>query len=143
MGGTLKSQGLSNPSIFISASADNTIDTQYLEKLQVIKGVVRNGELETSVHDVQVTDSPSELDVSNCQVTGVGKKSMCSVWKDPNFNSAENAYYYVRVVANKSCRWSQELCLKNPKYCEKKDQHSSPKFIQERAWTSPIWLEST
>jgi hypothetical protein len=143
MGGTLKSQNLSNPSIFISASADNTIATQYIERLQVIKGVVRNGELETSVHDVQVTDSPSELDVSNCQVTGGGKKSMCSVWKDPNFNSAENAYYYVRVVANKSCRWSQELCLKNPKYCEKNDQNSSPKFIQERAWTSPIWLEST
>ena len=60
-----------------------------------------------------------------------------------NFNSSENAYYYVRVVANKSCQWSHNLCLQNPEYCEADSDASIPKVIQERAWTSPIWLETT
>ncbi|MDB9783907.1 DUF3604 domain-containing protein, partial [Gammaproteobacteria bacterium] len=116
---------------------------QFIEKLQVVKGVVRNGELLTSIYDVSVTDAPSKLDISNCEITGSGQKAMCSVWNDPNFNSSENAYYYARVVANKSCRWSHDLCLKNPEYCEADSDTSIPKVIQERAWTSPVWLETT
>ena len=143
MGGTISSDSLAQPSIFISASADSSIKDQFIEKLQVVKGVVRNGELLTSVHDVGVTDTQSKLDISNCEVTGSGEKAMCSVWNDPNFNSSENAYYYVRVVANKSCRWSHNLCLQNPEYCEADSDASIPKVIQERAWTSPVWLEST
>ena len=143
MGGTISSNSLAQPSIFISASADSSIKDQFIEKLQVVKGVVRNGELLTSVHDVGVTDTQSKLDISNCEVTGSGEKAMCSVWNDPNFNSSENAYYYVRVVANKSCRWSHNLCLQNPEYCEAGSDASIPKVIQERAWTSPVWLEST
>ena len=143
MGGTISSDSLAQPSIFISASADSSIKDQFIEKLQVVKGVVRNGELLTSVHDVGVTDTQAKLDISNCEVTGSGEKAMCSVWNDPNFNSSENAYYYVRVVANKSCRWSHNLCLQNPEYCEADSDASIPKVIQERAWTSPVWLEST
>ena len=143
MGGTIASDSLSQPSIFISASADSSIKDQFIEKLQVVKGVVRNGELLTTVHDVGVTNAQSKLDIANCEVTGSGEKAMCSVWNDPNFNSSENAYYYVRVVANKSCRWSHNLCLQNPEYCEADSDASIPKVIQERAWTSPVWLETT
>ena len=143
MGGTIASDSLSQPSIFISASADSSIKDQFIEKLQVVKGVVRNGELLTTVHDVGVTNAQSKLDIANCEVTGSGEKAMCSVWNDPNFNSSENTYYYVRVVANKSCRWSHNLCLQNPEYCEADSDASIPKVIQERAWTSPIWLETT
>ncbi|MDC0905621.1 DUF3604 domain-containing protein [Gammaproteobacteria bacterium] len=143
MGGTIASDSLSQPSIFISASADSSIKDQFIEKLQVVKGVIRNGELLTTVHDVGVTNAQSKLDIANCEVTGSGEKAMCSVWNDPNFNSSENAYYYVRVVANKSCRWSHNLCLQNPEYCEADSDASIPKVIQERAWTSPVWLETT
>ena len=145
MGGTLKSQALSQARLFISSQADASLPDQFIDKLQVIKGVVRNGELITSIHDVAITDSPVELDEGTCRVQGKGQKSMCTVWNDPNFNNAENAYYYVRVVANKSCRWSYNLCLKNSEYCdsESKVEPSTAKFIQERAWTSPIWLENT
>ena len=145
MGGTLKSQALSQARLFISSQADASLPDQFIDKLQVIKGVVRNGELITSIHDVAITDSPVDLDEGTCRVQGKGQKSMCTVWNDPNFNNAENAYYYVRVVANKSCRWSYNLCLKNSEYCdsESKVEPSTAKFIQERAWTSPIWLENT
>ncbi|MBT3851264.1 MAG: DUF3604 domain-containing protein [Gammaproteobacteria bacterium] len=142
MGGTLNSKQMSKARIFVSATADASIKNQFIEKLQVIKGVIRNGEIETSVHDIK-THPPADLDFESCNVIGSGVRSMCSVWEDPDFNNTEDAYYYVRVIANKSCRWSHDLCLKNPSYCEDSSESSVPKFIQERAWTSPIWLENS
>ena len=141
MGGTLDSKNISQARVFVSASTDQSLEDQFIEKLQVIKGVVRDGIVETSVHDIQSSES-SDLDLKSCKVEGKGPRSMCSVWEDPNFNQGDEAYYYVRVIANKSCRWSHNLCVKNPKYCEDENDLNIPKFIQERAWTSPIWLEN-
>ena len=50
------------------------------------------------------------------------------------------ASYYLRVISAPTCRWSHQLCMENDNYCEK-DQGNIPKFVQERAWTSPIWIE--
>ena len=50
------------------------------------------------------------------------------------------ASYYLRVISAPTCRWSHQLCMENDNYCEK-DQDNIPKFVQERAWTSPIWIE--
>ena len=141
MGGTLDSKKLSKVRVFVSAHADQSLENQFIEKLQVIKGAIREGVIETSVHDIK-SSKPSELDSSSCKVTGKGVRSMCMVWEDPDFNQGDEAYYYVRVIANKSCRWSHNLCIKNPKYCEDENSLDVPKFIQERAWTSPIWLEN-
>ena len=105
----------------------------------MVKGKIVDGEVITSVYDV-MTHQPTDLDLNSCKVIGTGVRSMCTVWDDPSFNQGDEAYYYVRVVANKSCRWSHDLCLKNSEYCEESNSNI-PKFIQERAWTSPIWLE--
>ena len=141
MGGTLDSNNISNARIFVSASADTSLEAQFIEKLQVVKGVVRDGKVETFIHDIKSNES-SDLDLNSCKVTGNGVRSMCAVWEDPNFDQGDEAYYYVRVIANKSCRWSHDLCIKNPQYCEDENEMNIPKFIQERAWTSPIWLEN-
>ena len=141
MGSTSGSNLMSKARLFISASADPSLKHQYIEKLQVVKGRIVDGEVITSVHDV-MSHKPTDLDLNSCKVIGTGVRSMCKVWDDPSFNQEDEAYYYVRVVANKSCRWSHNLCLKNSEYCE--DSNSNiPKFIQERAWTSPIWLENS
>ncbi len=142
MGATTSSNLMSTVRLFVSASADLSLEDQYIEKLQVVKGVIKNGKVDTSVHDIQTHD-PTQLDINSCQVIGTGVRSMCAVWEDPNFNQGDEAYYYVRVVANKSCRWSHDLCLQNPSYCEQESDTKVPKFIQERAWTSPIWLENS
>jgi len=142
MGATTFSNSMSKARLFISASADPSFKNQYIEKIQVIKGVIYNGEVSTSVHDIKIQDS-TQLDLNSCTVIGAGVRSMCAVWDDPNFNQGDEAYYYVRVVANKSCRWSHDLCVKNSSYCEEESEVEVPKFIQERAWTSPIWLEKS
>ena len=141
MGGTSQADLMTKARLFISASADSSLKDQYIEKLQVVKGTIVDGKVITSVHDVMTHDTVG-LDLNSCEVTGDGVRSMCTVWDDPDFIQGDEAYYYVRVVANKSCRWSHDLCIKNPEHCE--DNNSNiPKFIQERAWTSPIWLENS
>jgi len=142
MGGTLNATNLSNLSIFISAKADASLENQYLEKIQIIKGVLKGDEIHTSVIDV-IDDQQTTLNESSCEIIGKGKKSICAIWHDPSFDNQENAYYYARVVANKSCRWSHQLCISNPDYCVDDSDFETPKFIQERAWTSPIWLENS
>lgn len=61
---------------------------------------------------------------------------------DPTFDARPEAAYYVRVLEGRSCRWSHRECLglavdERPDPCE---SPGIPKLIQERAWTSPIWL---
>jgi hypothetical protein len=34
----------------------------------------------------------------------------CTVWADPEFNAGEDAFYYVRVLENPTCRWSTLQC---------------------------------
>ena len=141
MGATSQADLISKARLFISASADQSLSDQFIEKLQVVKGSIIDGEIVTSVHDV-MTHEPTDLDLDSCKIIGTGVRSMCMVWDDPSFKQGEEAYYYVRVIANKSCRWSHDLCLKNSDYCEESNPNV-PKFIQERAWTSPIWLEKS
>jgi hypothetical protein len=53
------------------------------------------------------------------------------------FNPSQNAFYFVRVLENPSCRWSTWEALRN-------GSPPSPRLsptIQERAWSSPIWYD--
>ena len=67
--------------------------------------------------------------------------SLCTVWSDPDFDAGQGAAYYARVLENPSCRYSTRVCKnlpaeKRPPAC---GDGSLPEFVQERAWTAPIW----
>jgi hypothetical protein len=58
-------------------------------------------------------------------------------WRDPDYKPGENAFYYVRVLENPTCRWSTWDAIR----AGAKPNPSLETTIQERAWSSPIWLE--
>ena len=57
-------------------------------------------------------------------------------WTDPDFDPTERAIYYVRVVENPSCRWSTWEAVR----AGVEPRPDLPATIQERAWSSPIWV---
>lgn len=79
------------------------------------------------------------MDVKRATWTNtIGAPELISVWKDPDFDPNQRAFYYARVLEIPTPRWvlydKVRLCAKVPK--EAKLTH------QERAYTSPIWYNS-
>ncbi|MFP6600878.1 MAG: DUF3604 domain-containing protein [Deltaproteobacteria bacterium] len=124
-----------------------------LQRIQIIKGWVDYfGDSHEKVFDVAGDpDNGASVDEATCQTSGSGSDSLCAVWTDPDFNPAERAFYYARVLENPVCRWSTHLCNSLAVDCSDIDALSSPlkqccepevdmgTTIQERAWSSPIW----
>ncbi len=149
MGGTLPSRlpGAGAPSFAISALRDAGSETRpgtLLQRLQVIKGWIENGEAHQQVFDAAGdANNGATVDLQTCATSGTGAESLCTVWSDPSFNPVQPAFYYVRVLESPSCRWSTYTCNalppdQRPDACS---DPAVPKTIQERAWSSPIWYE--
>ena len=123
MGGELTKS--TNPSFRIIAFQDRA----GLQRIEIIKGSLRQGRLTEQVIDVWTSDA---LD---------GASSHCVVWRDPTFNSSEPSFWYARVHQVPTPRWSRVACRDAGRCAEFAD---SDVDIQERAWSSPIWyLPST
>ena len=154
MGGDLEPRpaGESAPRFIVSAIRDPgsaTIPSLPLQKVQIVKGWLENGEHREQVFEVAGGDNGASVDLATCESIGTGASGLCNVWTDPNFDADSPAFYYARVFENPSCRWSQYTCnvagvdCSDPASvpeglaacCEESHQGS----IQERAWTSPIW----
>ncbi len=120
-----------------------------LQRIQVVKGWVEDGETREQVFDVAGGPNEATVDPNTCEPSGTGAKQLCSVWQDPGFESDQRAFYYARVLENPSCRWSQHLCVAAGVDCSDPASVApgyaaccSPEHVktqQERAWTSPIW----
>jgi hypothetical protein len=120
-----------------------------LQKVQIVKGWVENGELKSRTFDVvcsdgikpdrktgMCADNGAKVDLETCApAQGKGAAQLAATWTDPAFDARKRAVYYVRALENPTCRWSQRDSLKlgvphDPKWSA---------AIKERAWTSPIW----
>jgi len=131
MGGTLQASPAA-PRFAVSAFMDpgwpNHPGTR-LERVQIIKGWVDgSGATHERVFDVAGGGRGSEatpldgggrvlphvnveaVDLRTCRPTGIGQASLCAVWQDPDFDPAERAFYYARVLEQPSCRWNQHYC---------------------------------
>jgi hypothetical protein len=65
----------------------------------------------------------------------IGAPVLQTVWRDPEFNAATPAVYYVRVLEIPTPRWTTLLAIKRHlPFPPNRD-----KTIQERAYGSPIW----
>ncbi len=149
MGGQLPARPATDaaPTFVISAMRDSGTQEQpgtSLQRLQVIKGWITNGEAHQQVYDVATApQSDASVDLTTCAPVGQGANTLCAVWSDPDFDPAQRAFYYVRVLENPSCRWSTWLCnrLQGEQRAQLCSDPRIPKTIQERAWTSPIWYD--
>ena len=151
MGGTLSQPPPgAAPHFLVSALRDSGTPEHpgtALQRIQIVKGWV--GENDTymqRVFDVAGNKSDeASVDTRTCETSGPGHDSLCAVWSDPDFDASQHAVYYARVLENPSCRWSTYTCTAlegdaaRPPMC---DDPRIPKTVQERAWTSPIWVEA-
>ena len=147
MGSDLAQPGLfsARPTFVVHALQDpgsDQVPGAPLERIQIIKGWVDEaGVKQRTVHTISQGSGDFVTDPSTCQASGAGSSSLCGTWTDDNFRDDQHAFYYVRVLAQPTCRWTSHLCQQlSPDTvsatCSRED---IPKLIQERAWSSPIW----
>ncbi len=148
MGGEINGPGDEAPSFYLWASKDP--DTEKLQRLQIIKGWIEDGDRKEAVFDVACSDggqvdpatnrcpdNGASVDIATCATTpDVGASELSATWTDPGFDPGQRAFYYVRVLENPKCRWSTWDAIRagtppNP------NMHAT---IQDRAWSSPIWF---
>ena len=149
MGGDIYPDKQTSPTFLIWAVSDPLGGR--LQRSQIIKGWVENGVHNEKVFDVACSDglkidpithrcpdNGADVNINDCSTTpNVGASELKTFWKDPEFNSNINAFYYVRVLENPSCRWSTWDAVRNGE----KPRSDIDVTIQERAWSSPIWVK--
>ena len=120
-----------------------------LDRVQVVKGWLDdNGTARERVVDVvwagdrepgedgKLPPIGNTVDLASVRYSNsIGAAELAAVWRDPAFDAAQAAFYYVRVIEIPTPRHAQydavALGMEAPNY--------GPSFIQERAYTSPIW----
>ncbi len=144
MGGTLPEGEADDaaPSFLVHARRDP--EGAPLQRIQIVKAWHGgNGIFHQAIHEVaRAPAEQSGVDLRTCTPTGSGADALCGVWTDPDFDRAQAAVYYARIVENPTCRWSTWACLSLPEV-ERPDGCTDPRVprtLQERAWTSPIWF---
>ena len=150
MGGDIFIDNQMSPTFLIWSVSDPL--SNKLQRSQVVKGWVENGVHNEKIFDVACSDglkvdpithrcpdNGAEVNLNDCSTTAnIGATELKTFWKDPEFNSDINAFYYVRVIENPSCRWSTWDAIRNGE----KPRSDIDSVIQERAWSSPIWVKS-
>ncbi len=120
-----------------------------LQKLQVVKGWSVGGETFEEVYDVACSDglqpdaathrcpdNGARVDLRDCSISADrGAAELATTWTDPDFDPSRAAFYYIRVLENPVCRYSQRDALASGL------PHPAgfSQTVQERAWTSPVW----
>ena len=77
------------------------------------------------------------VDVENATWTNtIGAPESITVWKDPDFDAKQRAFYYVRVLEIPTPRWTAY----DAKKFGVKPLPGTRMTVVERAYTSPIWF---
>ena len=146
MGGELASLA-SAPTLVVLADKDPV--GANLDRIQVVKGWLdASGAEQEKIYNVAWSDERT-LDASgklppvgNSVDTrtghydnSIGEPQLTASWQDPDFDPAQSAFYYVRVLQIPTPRHSLYDAIALG------EEHAAhhPDTIQERAYSSPIW----
>ena len=149
MGGDLKDapEG-KTPSFLVRALRDP--DGANLDRIQIIKGWLSSGgKMHERIYDLAVsggreiaadgrckTPVGNTVNVKDASYTNaIGSEILEAFWTDPEFDPAQKAFYYVRVIEIPTPRWTT-YDAKLFGVALPTDVDSS---IQDRAYTTPIW----
>jgi hypothetical protein len=78
----------------------------------------------------------STVDVADANwANTIGAPELIAVWRDPEFDPKQRAFYYGRILEIPTPRWTAY----DAKYYGVRLASEVPTSIQERAYTSPIW----
>jgi hypothetical protein len=149
MGGDMRAlpEGANAPSFMVYAVRDPI--GANLDRIQIVKGWLdTDGVTHEKVYDVAWSDDRvpgsdgklpavgNTVDVANANWTNtIGAADLATVWTDPDFDAAQKAFYYARVLEIPTPRWTTydafRFGIDLPE--------GAPTSTQERAYTSPIW----
>jgi hypothetical protein len=148
MGGSLEQDANGRAPSFLVAALRDPIGAN-LDRYQIVKGWMDDkGETHEKVYDVAWSDGrvPGKdgklppvgdtVDVKNATWTNtIGASELIAVWTDPDFDPAQKAFYYGRVLEIPTPRWTAY----DAKYFGNEPGAEVRMKLQERAYTSPIW----
>lgn len=147
MGADLEASDGTAPSFLVYALRDST--GANLDRIQIVKGWVDgDGNTMEKVYDVVWSDERERDADGKLQPVGntvdlsvptwtndIGEAELGTVWTDPQFDAAQDAFYYARVLEIPTPRWTAYDATRF-----NLDLPSDVKMItQERAYSSPIW----
>jgi hypothetical protein len=149
MGGELSArpETASAPTFMVYALRD--VIGANLDRIQIIKGWLdADGSTREKIYDAvwsgdrtigadgRLPGVGNTVDVANANwINTIGASELATVWADPDFDPAQKAFYYARVIEIPTPRWSTydafRFGIELPE--------GAPTSTQERAYTSPIW----
>ncbi len=148
MGGDLPARpsGAGAPTFLVAALKDPYNGN--LDRIQIVKGWVEDGERRERVYDVvwsgdrepgsdgRLPPVGNTVDVAAATWTNtIGAPELIAAWEDPDFDPSQRAFYYARVLEIPTPRWT---AYEAARYGITMDDEV-PMITQERAYTSPIW----
>ena len=111
------------PTFLVAAAKDP--EGANLERIQIVKGWLdAGGEAAEKVYDAALAEPRAS-----------GATQLTASWRDPDFDPAAPAFYYVRVIEVKTPRWTAH----DAKRFGSAIAPGTRMEHQERAYTSPIW----
>ena len=148
MGGELKAAPAGRVPTFLVAALKDPMGAN-LDRYQIVKGWMdAKGKLHEKVYDVAWGGSRrhgvngklpavgSTVDVGNATYSNtIGAPELIAVWRDPDFDPRQPAFYYGRVIEIPTPRWTAF----DANRFGTKPLPGTRMTIQERAFTSPIW----
>ncbi|MBW4935958.1 DUF3604 domain-containing protein [Marinobacter sp. F4206] len=149
MGGDLATapDGAGGPRFMVRALRDP--DGANLDRVQIVKGWLdAGGELQERIYDIAVSDgreigpdgratTPVGSTVKGAGYTNtIGEAVLGAFWEDPDFDPAERAFYYIRVLEIPTPTW---IAYDEAVFGKRDAPDEALRESQERAYTSPIW----
>ncbi len=147
MGGDLKPGAGKAPTFLVTAIKDPKSGN--LDRIQIVKGWLdAEGKQHEKVYDVAWSGDRAigadgklpavgdSVDLETATVgSDIGAAELATAWTDPEFDPAQRAFYYARVIEVPTPRWNTYDAVRTGMAPLTK----VPATIQERAWSSPIW----